>query len=132
MQSSIEISSSSTTDSLSAPPAIAEGAGLRRESRNIVLKRRVRHLRPAELLTRAQCEDALRTFTELATLDGKDVAAHLGRGDCFRMMDDPAAAFDCYTHVLAIDPANTHALYGCGLVLKFQERLQDAVRHSRS
>ena len=51
-------------------------------------------VKPTELLTRAQREDALRAFTELTTLDRTDVAAHNGKGDCLRVLEDDPGAFD--------------------------------------
>lgn len=113
-------------------PSVASSVAAARgcvKSRGVLLKQRVTVYKPAELLTHAQCEDALRTFTELTKLDSRDVAAHNGRGDCLRILDDSAGAFWSYIAALNIDANNAQALYGCGLVLKSQERLQDAITY---
>ena len=86
-------------------------------------------VKPTELLTRAQREDALRAFTELTTLDRTDVAAHNGKGDCLRVLEDDTGAFDCYIATLDIDESNLHALHGCAVVRKSQTRLQDSIHY---
>ena len=74
----------------SASALIGESAATQLPSRNACLKQQAQQIKPTELLTKAQCEAALRAFTELAALDMSDVAAHNGRGDCLRMMEDVA------------------------------------------
>ena len=92
-----------------------------------VLKQRAQQIKPTELLTMAQCEDALRAFKELLGLDKMDVDSHNGMGDCLRMLGQDAAAFDSYIAALAVDPRNLHALHGCAVVLKCRTRLQDSI-----
>ena len=71
--------------------------------RKVLLKRRARSINSTQFVSKAQCDDALRIFTELSELDAADVSAHTGRGDCLRMLNDAMGAFDCYMAALAID-----------------------------
>ena len=93
----------------------------------VLLKRRARSINSAQFVSKAQCNDALRVFTELSELDEADVLAHTGRGDCLRMLEDETGAFDCYMAALEIDPQDARALYGCAMVLKGQQRMHDAI-----
>jgi len=95
--------------------------------RKTLLKRRAKSINSSQFVSKAQCDDALRVFTELSELDTADVLAHTGRGDCLRMLEDALGAFDCYMAALQIDPHHARALYGCAMVLKGQERMHDAI-----
>lgn len=97
--------------------------------RKVLLKRRARSINSAQFVSRAQCDDALRVFTELTELDGADVLAHTGRGDCLRILENATGAFDCYMAALEIDPQDRGALYGCAMVLKGQQRMRDAIAY---